>query len=220
MSDAPRGTGKRPRRTQKERREETRQRLLDVTLECMAELGYAGTTTTMVAERAGLSRGAQLHHFGNKPELVAAALEHLFECRIREFEAAVNSLPEDADITATVFDMLWTIVSGETFHAYMELTIAARTDPELRQLMTTLSARFDKEVDRIFNELFQQTDDSAGFFDLAWTAIFALMEGLAFEKIIRPDDPLIDGVITALKQLAPAGLMPRKRGISTAAQND
>lgn len=43
----------------------------------LAELGFAGTTGPAVAERAGLSRGAQLHHFGTRDQMVVAAVEHL-----------------------------------------------------------------------------------------------------------------------------------------------
>src|SRR5205085_9670279 len=77
------------RRTQAERRAETRGRLLDATLECLAELGYAGTTTTEVVRRAGLSRGAQVHDFPTKAELVVAAVEHLFQRRHDDFRSAI-----------------------------------------------------------------------------------------------------------------------------------
>src|SRR5229473_7754051 len=86
-----------PRRTQEERSASTRARLLDATISCLSELGYARTTTTEIAERAGVSRGAQLHHFPTKAELVTTAVEHLFEKRTEEFRRAFESLPESAD---------------------------------------------------------------------------------------------------------------------------
>jgi len=73
----------RARRTQAERTASTRARLLDATLECLCDLGYARTTTPEIARRAGLSRGAQLHHFPTKAELVTGAIEHLFARRNR-----------------------------------------------------------------------------------------------------------------------------------------
>ena len=48
-------------------------------MECLAELGWSGTSTTEVARRAGVSRGAQQHHYPTKMLLVAAALEHLLD---------------------------------------------------------------------------------------------------------------------------------------------
>ena len=65
------------RRSQDERTAQTRARVLDAVLGCLVERGYAGTTTTAVAARAGVSRGAQLHHYRTRAALVAAAVEHL-----------------------------------------------------------------------------------------------------------------------------------------------
>jgi AcrR family transcriptional regulator len=74
----------RPQRTQVERRAETRAKLLDATIESILEVGYAQTTTRRVAELAGVSAGAQAHHFPRRVELVAAAAEQLVERRIED----------------------------------------------------------------------------------------------------------------------------------------
>src|SRR5437762_2972866 len=97
----------RPRRTQEERSASTRVRLLDATIECLFELGYANTTTTEIARRAGLSRGAQLHHFPTKAELVITAVDHLFARRTAEFRAAFANLPAGVDRAAAAIDLLW-----------------------------------------------------------------------------------------------------------------
>src|SRR5262245_49359115 len=123
----------RVRRTQAERSASTRTRLLDATLECLCDLGYARTTTPEIARRAGLSRGAQLHHFPTKAELVTSAVEHLFTRRDAEFREAFARVPPGTDRYAAAIDILWTMVSGPTFHAWLELAVAARTDPELRR---------------------------------------------------------------------------------------
>ena len=71
-----------------------RARLLDATVECLVERGWSGTSTTLVSERAGVSRGAQLHHFPTKNDLVLAAVEHLTEVRGAELAAAAAALRE------------------------------------------------------------------------------------------------------------------------------
>src|SRR5712664_3809714 len=93
------------RRTQEERSAATRGRLLDATLECLSELGYARTTTTEIAERGGVSRGAQLHHFPTKSELVTEAMGHLFDRRDQEFRDAFVRLPDDAERGPTAVDL-------------------------------------------------------------------------------------------------------------------
>src|SRR5215211_3876125 len=86
-----------PRRTPNaERSHSTRTRLMVATVECLAELGWSGTTTTVVAERAGVSRGAQLHHYPTKAALVVAAIEHLATLRRDEMRRSADSLPSGA----------------------------------------------------------------------------------------------------------------------------
>ena len=70
-----------------------RARLLEATVELLVEKGYAGTSTTLVSERAGVSRGAQLHHFPTKQDLVVAAVQHVTEVRGAELAAAAEELP-------------------------------------------------------------------------------------------------------------------------------
>src|SRR2546430_16819815 len=65
-------------------------RLLRATTDCLIKYGYHRMTTTMVADRAAVSRGAFLHHFRTKEELVLAAVEHLFELRNAEFLGALD----------------------------------------------------------------------------------------------------------------------------------
>ncbi|MGZ4524496.1 MAG: TetR/AcrR family transcriptional regulator, partial [Mycobacteriaceae bacterium] len=62
-----------PRQTQVERSRETRLKLMNAVVECLVEHGWSGTTTALVSARAGVSRGAQLHHFASRGDLVAAA---------------------------------------------------------------------------------------------------------------------------------------------------
>ena len=78
---------------QQERSRATQQRLLEATVDCLIEHGWSGTTTTLVAQRAGLSRGAQLHHYPTKAALVLAAVEHLAARRAEEIRVEAAALP-------------------------------------------------------------------------------------------------------------------------------
>ncbi len=199
---------RRRRRTQEERSAETRALLLDATVTCLAELGFAGATAQVIAERAGLSRGAQLHHFGSKTALVLQAMEHLFERRLAEFRRGFEALPRDGGEVAAAMPLLWSMVSGPAGHAYLELVIASRTDPELAEAMRALTRRMDVQVELAFRDLFQAAGRSE-LFETAWTALFALLEGLAIERIVRPDDRRLDDVLRMLEQVAPTVLCSR-----------
>ena len=193
---------RRARRTQAERSALTRGQLLDATVECLSALGYARTTTTEIAERAGVSRGAQLHHFPTKAELVITAVGHLFDRRHAEFVDAIGRLPAGAPRTTAAIDLLWRMVSGPTFYAWLEITVAARTDPELRAPVAALTARFMETVRKTFADLFPAPADTNPLYDVAPFFVFALMDGLALEKIVTDDPDRIRSVLDALKSLA------------------
>jgi AcrR family transcriptional regulator len=195
-------TALKPRRTQGERSAATRTRLLDATIDCLFELGYAGTTTTVIAERAGVSRGAQLHHFPTKSELVTKAVEHILERRLREFREAFARVPAGVDRENAAIDILWSMVSGPTFYAWLELVVAARTDAELRTKVAEIGRRFFDDVERTYHELFPTPSDAGVFARIAPHFTFALLEGLALDGIMHPDDPHHAEVLNALKLLA------------------
>src|SRR5579871_6267699 len=67
----------------------TRTLIIEAAIKCLVELGYARTTTTVIAEKAGLSRGAMLHHFPSKMGIVRAAVDYLHAKRLRAFRKAM-----------------------------------------------------------------------------------------------------------------------------------
>jgi AcrR family transcriptional regulator len=125
--------GVRQRRTQAERSSRTKAKLLEATIELLVEIGYAATSTNDVARRAGLSRGAQVHHFPRKADLVVAAIEHLARKHREILLAKMELLPEDKTRTEVALRSLWEVYRSPLFVASMELRSAARTDPEVRK---------------------------------------------------------------------------------------
>jgi len=125
----------RPPRTQQQRRDETRRALLDAAVESLIEVGFARTTTLEVQRRANASRGALLHHFPSKTELLVAAVDHLAEMRARELKVLAAELPDGRSRTDAVLELLWQCFSGTFFQVAMELRTAARTDGELRPVL-------------------------------------------------------------------------------------
>lgn len=137
-------TATQPRRTQEERRAATRAALLDAALECLVEHGYEGTTTGLVCERAGVSRGAHQHHFGTRPALVAAALEELAMRRLDLIRAEVAGLPPGDERVEQALDAIWGWFVGPLFQASVDLAAAARTDEALRASLAPVEARLSQ----------------------------------------------------------------------------
>jgi len=198
------------RRTQAERTAATTTRLLDATIECLLDVGYARTTTTDIARRAGVSRGAQLHHFPTKAELVTAAVEHLSMRRHAEFVQAIGKLPAGEGRTVAAIDLLWSILSGGPFYAWLELAVAARTDPELRRSVAAITERFSQTVERTFAELIDDSRGPSAMSEVAPFFAFALLDGLAVHRILGVNDGKSALAIDVLKSLARLVLPGRK----------
>ena len=129
-----------PRRTQEQRSAETRGRILDATVSCLTKYGYAGTTTPRIAEEAGLTRGAQVHHFGSKHELMRAAMHHMTARTVATVVADFRrGLTASNDPIGAVLDLLWNTHNAGGFIPVVELWVAGRTDPLLAREVATFS---------------------------------------------------------------------------------
>ncbi len=120
------------RRSQESRSRATQDRLLEATIRCLAEVGYGRLTTSLVCDRAGLTRGAQMHHFPTKALLVRAAVERLSATVVAAYDAQMALVGPDEDPIEAFCDGIWQTLEGPLFETGLELLVAARTDPELR----------------------------------------------------------------------------------------
>ena len=111
----------------------TRERLLDATLDVIFEEGWSGASTSRICERAGVSRGAQTHHYPTKVELLLAAIEHASRAHAELIESKTAELGPDAHPLRTFLELVWDAMLDERYSgSWLEALTAARTDPELR----------------------------------------------------------------------------------------
>jgi AcrR family transcriptional regulator len=167
----------RPRRTQAERRAHTHAALLDSTIDCLVERGYSRTSTNDIIRIAGVSRGALLHHFASKAELLGAAAERVFERCELEFREAFAALPVEERTLERSVEQLWTIFRSPRYDAALELMVASRTDPELREVLVAVMNRFERSVAADFGMLFPATAASEGLAIVRFA--FAVLDGAA-----------------------------------------
>ena len=172
-------TEPKPRRTQAERRAATRAALLDAAIECLVEEGYANLTTRKVAERAGVSQGAQMHYFPTRAEFVAESVRHLAIKLMAEVREQIPAGARgDHRRLEWLLDKIWAVHTGPIFQATMELWVAARTDPELRDSLRDVSRDVTRMIATGALELFPDLMAKPGAGELLDTAL-ASMRGLA-----------------------------------------
>jgi AcrR family transcriptional regulator len=163
-----------------------RQRLLEATIECLVEKGWSGTSTTLVSERAGVSRGAQLHHFPTKNDLVIAAVEHLWAARDEHYRNALESADAGPDRTRTVVHVLGDQFSSEMFEAALELWVAARSDAALHAAVIELERKIGRSTHRILVEALGVDESVPGVRELV-QATLDLVRGLGLANTLTDD---------------------------------
>ena len=185
MLDRPRP----PRRTQAERSRQTRAKILAVTLDCVLERGLKDTSTVEIAERAGVSRGALLHHYPSKEALLKEALGQLLRREIDEIRALAAAIDTgDLDIDGFLA-RLWGKFSGPMFMITLEFVTAARTDPAIQDALRPVARDFNASLDEIWERFFHAAgDDNPTGRRLALTATLCFLRGLGTQSVWR-DDP-------------------------------
>jgi AcrR family transcriptional regulator len=173
------------RRNQAERSAATREALLDAAIACLIEEGYANTTTGRVAERAGVSRGAHLHHFQTRSALVAAAIEQLARQRSGELLAAIDALPAGPERTLSGLDLLWSHYASPLFQAALDLWADARTDAGLREHLIDVERVLDRQTLELTRRLFPALADVGDFERLVQLSV-ATVRGLALLDTLNP----------------------------------
>ena len=191
MPVAPRATALREprvRRTQEERSAGTRARLLDATVASLIEVGYAATTTTEVCARAGLSRGAQLHHFPTRADLVVHAVAHLAKRRADEVRLDLRQPAGAPDRLSLALDAVWASFSGPLFYAALELWVAARSDAPLRATLVRFERGVGRAMAGLWRDLAGPDASRAPHFEDLLELTFHVMRGMALQRILRDDD--------------------------------
>ena len=185
----------------------TREQILDAAIRCIVELGYSNATTMKIAEEAGLSRGATLHHFPSKMDIIRSAVDYLHDKRLRAFRRSIRSIPEDADRVKLAVVSYWQHANHGIYVAFFELSVAARTDSELRKVLRPAQLAFDEEWYQTACDLFPEWMVDREAFDLALNLCRQLIEGMAIGSLTHAREEnhelLLDYLEDRIRELMP-----------------
>ena len=179
-----------PRGTQAERSASMRQRLIDAAILCLCRVGYAATTTQLVMDEAGVSRGAMLHHFPTRVDLVIAVGEYAAAAQNRHVRRRLAAIPAGMDRFLALTEATWEATCQPPALALVEIMVATRSDPALQdrfpQVIEALEAQQLDDVWAMAQEL-GIADRSA--IERMVRLHRAAMRGLALEGMFKRDMP-------------------------------
>ena len=203
------------REPKQDRSRVTRQRLLEATIDSLAEQGWGATTVGVVAERAGVSRGATQHHFPTREDLITGALEYMFDTRMDSARREAQEIPAGPGRTKLVVERLVEYYTGPMFKAALQVWTAASADPELRDRIVPLEERFGRRAHQMAVENLGVDDNDPVTHRLV-QATLDLARGLGLADVLTDDArrraevvrswaEVLDASLNARLSAAPAG---------------
>ncbi|MFF8588895.1 TetR/AcrR family transcriptional regulator [Streptomyces althioticus] len=163
----------------------TRQRLLEAAVACLAEHGWSGSTVSVVAERAGVSRGAAQHHFPTREDLFTAAVEYVAEERSTALRALFPEGAAASDRRAVVAALVG-LYTGPLFRAALHLWVAASNEEQLRPRVTELELRVGRDSHRIAVELLGADESRPGVRETV-QGFLDMARGLGLANLLSDD---------------------------------
>jgi AcrR family transcriptional regulator len=196
------------REPQQDRGWATRARLLESAVSCLAELGWGGATVSVIASRAGVSRGATQHYFRTREDLLTAALEHMADVRLAEIRREAARLPSSAGHrTRNVVGLLVRLYSGPLFRAALQIWAAASASDALRELVLPLEARLGREAHKAAIELLCVDESVPGVHE-AVQATLDLARGLGLADTLADDSRRRARVVAQWADMLDAAIRP------------
>jgi AcrR family transcriptional regulator len=171
---------------QQDRSRATRLALLSAAVDCLAEIGWAASTVAVVAERAGVSRGAAQHHFPTREDLFIAAVEHVTDTRTAEVHGYIADHGDEPMTTQQVVELIVDMHTGAAFRAALALWVASSSEPRLRERVVALESRIGRQVHQATVQLLEVDDQAPGVRPLI-QATLDLARGFGLANLLTDD---------------------------------
>ncbi|MEJ6394578.1 TetR/AcrR family transcriptional regulator [Gymnodinialimonas sp. 2305UL16-5] len=177
------------KRTQAERSAETQNKILEAAVACFSDAGLQNSSTHDVAERAGVSRGAMLHHFPTRTDLLNAAFAHLLEREIEDLSKFSRRISDDGAAMGDLLRYIWSKYEGPLFTVTLDYLALGRIDAEVMAVIEPTAGRFNTQLEDLWVKCLGKLSfpEEAKKDSMARTML--LIRGMAFQNVWRQDLP-------------------------------
>jgi AcrR family transcriptional regulator len=198
------------RRTQAERSEETRTRILKAAANLIRKRGYARFRTAEVAEEAGLSRGAQLHHFPTKDSLVVATLEYVFEQAQELSRRRASAVNRPRDLIEAVIEDAREFFFSEHFKVAIDIVLSTSTDQSVRKQILDISRKARRPVETAWTGALAASGVPGQLASDIVALTLSLVRGMALRTLWDNDPKWFDELFSLWRQMIKVFLSDRK----------
>ncbi|MDV6226972.1 TetR/AcrR family transcriptional regulator [Nitratireductor aquimarinus] len=181
----------------------TREKLITTALDVIYDVGYNKASTPEFSKRAGVSRGALLHHFPTRADIIVAAMDRLLNDGTRDIRDAAVAVAQQKIGLDELMDFLWTMFSGRFFYISIEFINEARTDPDLREQMLPVVKSFHEALDGIWSELHREEDCPPHEAQIVLNLTICLLRGMGIQTVLKDDPEYFSSMLEAWKAILP-----------------
>jgi AcrR family transcriptional regulator len=188
-----------------------RQRLLDAATVVLRRNGYAGLRTEEVSRVAGVSRGAQLHHFPTKENLVLATTEYIFKAStdrgLRRATAALASRDPIEEIIRDGMDFFF----SDDFFVLLDLVLMGEKNGKIRDHIYSVARTHRPAVEEAWLTVLQKSGMERQRAETVVWLTLSVVRGLAIRSLWQPDPKLFRRLLDEWKALISERFCPRSR---------
>ncbi len=176
-----------------------KRRVLEETLNCIYDLGLQNTSTVEITKRAGVSRGAMLHHFPSKEELFCAAFESQLKKEVEQLRDVAGTYAEGEVTLDTFFDYMWSRFTGRAYAITLDYLVAARTNPYLKSRVEKARSEYERSLRSIWSQTIVYDElrnpDAQAMFDLT----LCLFRGMGLHTVTKDKHESLDALVSYWK---------------------
>ena len=204
------------RRSQEERSTATKALILEAATGILFSQGYAAATVQLVAAQAGVSRGAMLHHFPSKADLLGAVVDAAHEADLVYLRKHVGMIANPVDRLKALPRLTWHVLSGPSGIAVLEIMLGSRSDPTLAEMLEPLQSRIEAESKERLGQMMREAGMRVNAEALeVIRVIVAAIRGLVIEMMFRRSGSEVPAAIHVFETLIDTLLVPQKAAASS-----
>lgn len=183
------------------RAEKTRIQIITAVIACLDKQGYADTSFNAIQTSAGMSRGSMTYHFPTRQDMILAAAKHMLDNALAGVALYFSRLSQADQVTSEfeVIQRFWShIVNTPEGRAFIELMVAARTDSELREILSQMVEEWEAQIEQIMQATY---GDGAKHIGGIWDLSRTYLQGLLLQSQVAVDPQLVERKMTLFAKL-------------------
>ena len=184
-----------------ERSARMRKKLIEATIDCLYRYGYHATSTNVVIAHAGVSRGALLHQFSTKADLMIAVSVFIREHRREAHRKGLEHVTDPHERLDKLVDILWSEMKGPTGVARIEIMLGSRSDAEFADRFVELNQKLEQaHKDRLWEHAQDLGFTDRKLIDSLVHLYAATLRGLAIDATQKGASRDIEGAVELLRR--------------------